>query len=377
MRELCGQLQTRLARAREGGGAAALERHRARGKLPVRERIDLLLDPDTAWLELSPLAAFGLYDDEAPAAGIVTGIGSVHGRECVIVANDATVKGGTYFPLTVKKHLRAQEIALENRLPCIYLVDSGGRLPAAAGRGLPRPRPLRAHLLQPGAHVGRGHSAARGRDGLVHGRRRLRAGHVRPERDRAGHRHDLPRRAAAREGRDGRGGDRRGTGRRRRARPHLGRRRCARKLGRACARTAAGGRGGAGRPGRALARATRARGAGLRSGRARGRDPGRRAHALRRARGDRPAGRRLALRRVQAALRRHAGVRLRAHLGLSRGDRGQQRHPLLGVGAQGLALRPARLPAQASRWCSCRTSPASWSARPTSTAASPRTAPSS
>src|SRR6185295_19808746 len=99
MHELCGQLQTRLARAREGGGAAALERHRGRGKLPVRERIDLLLDPDSAWLELSPLAAFGMYDDEAPGAGIVTGIGRVSGREVLVVANDATVKGGTYYPI--------------------------------------------------------------------------------------------------------------------------------------------------------------------------------------------------------------------------------------------------------------------------------------
>src|SRR3954453_16021001 len=144
MHELCGQLQTRLVRAREGGGASALERHRRRGKLPVRERIDLLLDPDTAWLELSPLAALGLYDDEAPAAGIVTGIGTVHGRECVIVANDATVKGGSYFPLTVKKHLRAQEIALENRLPCIYLVDSGGAY-----------LPLQAEVFPDREHFGR------------------------------------------------------------------------------------------------------------------------------------------------------------------------------------------------------------------------------
>ena len=98
MDALCDELDARLARAREGGGAGALERHRGRGKLPVRERIDLLLDPDTAWLELSPLAAFGMYDDEAPGAGIVTGIGTVQGRECVIVANDATVKGGTLLP---------------------------------------------------------------------------------------------------------------------------------------------------------------------------------------------------------------------------------------------------------------------------------------
>jgi acetyl-CoA carboxylase carboxyltransferase component len=109
-----------------GGDAPSILRHRERGKLPVRERIDRLLDPGAAFLELSPLAATGLYDDEAPSAGIVTGIGRIEGTTCVIVANDATVKGGTYFPMTVKKHLRAQEIALENRLPCVYLVDSGG-----------------------------------------------------------------------------------------------------------------------------------------------------------------------------------------------------------------------------------------------------------
>jgi len=144
MRALCDELRARLAHARAGGGAGALERHRGRGKLPVRERIDLLLDPDTAWLELSPLAAFGMYEDEAPGAGIVTGIGTVHGRECVIVANDATVKGGTYFPLTVKKHLRAQEIALENRLPCMYLVDSGGAY-----------LPLQAEVFPDREHFGR------------------------------------------------------------------------------------------------------------------------------------------------------------------------------------------------------------------------------
>ena len=108
------------------GDAEAIARHRERGKLPVRERIDRLLDPGAAFLELSPLAADGLHDGEAPGAGIVTGIGPVEGTLSVIVANDATVKGGTYFPETVKKHLRAQEIALENRLPCVYLVDSGG-----------------------------------------------------------------------------------------------------------------------------------------------------------------------------------------------------------------------------------------------------------
>jgi acetyl-CoA carboxylase carboxyltransferase component len=126
MRQLVAELGDRTRVARQGGGAKYVERHRALGKLPVRERIDLLLDPGSPFLECSTLAATGMYDDDAPCAGIVTGIGRVSGREVLIVANDATVKGGTYFPITVKKHLRAQQIALENRLPCIYLVDSGG-----------------------------------------------------------------------------------------------------------------------------------------------------------------------------------------------------------------------------------------------------------
>jgi 3-methylcrotonyl-CoA carboxylase beta subunit len=123
---LIGDLRAQLERVQQGGGERARERHVARGKLLPRERVDRLLDPGAPFLELSALAAHGLYDDEAPGAGIITGIGRVSGRECVIVANDATVKGGTYYPVTVKKHLRAQEIALQNRLPCIYLVDSGG-----------------------------------------------------------------------------------------------------------------------------------------------------------------------------------------------------------------------------------------------------------
>src|SRR5476651_1358075 len=126
MQQLVAELRDRLTRARDGGGAKYLERHRAQGKLPVRERIAKLLDPGSPFLELSPLAACDMYDGDAPAAGIVTGIGRVSGREVMIIANDATVKGGTYFPITVKKHLRAQEIALQNHLPCIYLVDSGG-----------------------------------------------------------------------------------------------------------------------------------------------------------------------------------------------------------------------------------------------------------
>ncbi len=126
MEKLVAELRDRAAVVALGGGDRATERHRSRGKLLARERIDLLVDPGSAFLELSALAAWGVYDDQAPAAGIVTGIGVVEGRECVIVANDATVKGGTYFPMTVKKHLRAQEIAEQNRLPCLYLVDSGG-----------------------------------------------------------------------------------------------------------------------------------------------------------------------------------------------------------------------------------------------------------
>ncbi len=142
--QLAADLRRRLDAARAGGGPRYLKRHRDQGKLPVRERIDLLLDQGSPFLELSPLAATGLYDDEAPGAGIVTGIGRVSGREVMIVANDATVKGGTYFPVTVKKHVRAQEIALQNRLPCVYLVDSGGAF-----------LPLQAEVFPDRDHFGR------------------------------------------------------------------------------------------------------------------------------------------------------------------------------------------------------------------------------
>jgi acetyl-CoA carboxylase carboxyltransferase component len=126
MEALVAELRDRSAQVAQGGGEKATERHRSRGKLTARERIDRLVDPGGAFLELNGLAAWDMYERQAPAAGIVTGIGVVEGRECVIVANDATVKGGSYFPLTVKKHLRAQEVAEQNRLPCLYLVDSGG-----------------------------------------------------------------------------------------------------------------------------------------------------------------------------------------------------------------------------------------------------------
>src|SRR5213595_2815935 len=144
MEELVAELRERTALVSAGGGEKATERHRSRGKLPARERVDRLVDPGTAFLELNALAAWELYDGGAPSAGIVTGIGVVEGRECVIVANDATVKGGSYFPLTVKKHLRAQEVAEQNRLPCLYLVDSGGAF-----------LPLQADVFPDREHFGR------------------------------------------------------------------------------------------------------------------------------------------------------------------------------------------------------------------------------
>src|SRR5436190_2693186 len=144
MQQLVAEFRAREAQARAGGGAKYVERHREQGKLPVRDRIARLLDRGSPFLELSPLAAFGLYDDEAPAAGLLTGVGRISGREVMIVANDATVKGGTYLPITVKKHLRAQDIALQNRLPCVYLVDSGGAF-----------LPLQAEVFPDREHFGR------------------------------------------------------------------------------------------------------------------------------------------------------------------------------------------------------------------------------
>jgi len=126
LRGLVADLQKQLDQVELGGGESACEKHTKRGKMLPRDRIRQLIDPGTPFLELSPMAAFGMYDNKAPSAGIVTGIGRVSGQEVIIIANDATVKGGSYLPMTVKKHLRAQEIALENNLPCIYLVDSGG-----------------------------------------------------------------------------------------------------------------------------------------------------------------------------------------------------------------------------------------------------------
>src|SRR6186997_3075710 len=144
MSGLVSELRSRTAGVAQGGGERAVERHRSRGKLLARERIDRLVDPGTAFLELGALAAWELYDGAAPSAGVVTGVGVIEGQECVVVANDATVKGGSYFPLTVKKHLRAQEVAEQNHLPCLYLVDSGGAF-----------LPLQADVFPDREHFGR------------------------------------------------------------------------------------------------------------------------------------------------------------------------------------------------------------------------------
>jgi len=144
MLELVAELRARLETVKKGGGEAAVKRHKERGKMFVRERIDAVIDPNAPFLEFSSLAANGMYGDEAPCAGLVTGIGMIHGHQTMIVANDATVKGGTYFPITVKKHLRAQEIALQNHLPCLYLVDSGGAF-----------LPLQADVFPDRDHFGR------------------------------------------------------------------------------------------------------------------------------------------------------------------------------------------------------------------------------
>jgi 3-methylcrotonyl-CoA carboxylase beta subunit len=203
MAGLVAELRATVEKVREGGGAVARKRHLDRGKLLPRERIRTLIDPASPFLEFSQLAAQGMYGEDIPAAGIVTGIGRVAGRECVIVANDATVKGGTYYPMTVKKHLRAQEIAEQNRLPCIYLVDAGGANLPEPGRGLPPTATISAASSStrracPSLGIRRSPWVM----GSCTAGRRLCAGHV----GRGDHRpqpgNHLPRRPAAGEGRD-------------------------------------------------------------------------------------------------------------------------------------------------------------------------------
>ena len=236
MRALVADLKARTDKVRLGGGEESRKRHVARGKLLPRERVRALLDPGSPFLELSPLAAMDMYDNEAPGSGVITGVGRVSGVECVIVCNDATVKGGTYYPMTVKKHLRAQEVAMENRLPCIYLVDSGGaNLPQwpevfpdkthfgrifynqanMSAQGIPQIACVMGSCTAGGAYV----PAMSDETVIVRKQGTIFLG-----------------RPAAGEGRDRRDRQRRGSGRRRRPCPHLGRRRPLRPQRQPCAR---------------------------------------------------------------------------------------------------------------------------------------------
>jgi hypothetical protein len=203
MRQIVADLRATVDRIALGGPEAARQKHLARGKLLPRERVNALIDPGSAFLELSQLAAYGMYGAqpfEVPAASLITGIGRVNGVECMIVANDATVKGGTYYPLTVKKTPAGAGDRRREPLAVHLPGRLGWCFPAAAGRGLSRPRPFRPHLLQPGQSVGGGHSADRRGDGLVYRRWCLRAGDVGRIDHRQGAGNDLSRRAAAGQG---------------------------------------------------------------------------------------------------------------------------------------------------------------------------------
>ncbi len=175
-------LAVQVAKVAAGGGDVARAKHVARGKLPPRERVQMLLDPGTPFLELAPLAALAMYpdrdgSDSAPCAGLIAGIGRVSGVDCLIICNDATVKGGTYYPMTVKKHLRAQEVAMQNNLPCIYLVDSGGANLPNQDDVFPDRDHFGRIFYNPGPHERAGHRADRRGHGQLHGGRRLCAGH--------------------------------------------------------------------------------------------------------------------------------------------------------------------------------------------------------
>ena len=225
MRALVADLQQKLQIVSGGGGETARSRHTARGKMLARERVDLLVDPGTAFLELSPLAAYGLYGGDVHSASIVTGVGRVAGRECVIVANDATIKGGTYYPLTVKKHLRAQDIARQNRLPCIYMVDSGGAFLPQQDEIFPDERNFGRIFYNQAQMSSQGIPQI----AIVMGSCTAGGAYVpamsRREHHRAQSGHHLPRRSAAGEGCDRRGRQRRRSRRRRRAQPPVRRHR--------------------------------------------------------------------------------------------------------------------------------------------------------
>ena len=376
-RALAAELRGEVAKASEGGGPEAQKKHTARGKLLPRDRVRALLDPGTPFLELSQLAAHGMYDGDAPSAGVITGIGRVEGREVVIVANDATVKGGTYYPMTVKKHLRAQEIAAQNRLPCVYLVDSGGAfLPLQdevfpdkehfgrifynqanlSAAGIPQVAVVMGSCTAGGAYVPAmcdesiivknqgtiflgGPPLVKAATGEVVSAEELGGGDVHSRTSGVtDHLADDDRHALA----------------------------IAREIIRhASSRTPQRGNG----PGSSF------------------QDPLYPAEdlygiiptdttpALRRARDHRAHRRRLRLPRVQGALRHHARHRVRAPPRHARRNPRQQRDPLLRVRAEGRALHRALPASGASRCSSCRTSPASWWAASTKAAASPRTAP--
>ena len=345
MRALADELQKRRAEAAAGGPPRIRERHVSRGKLLPRDRVMRLLDPGSPFLELSPLAANGLYDDAIHGAGLITGIGRVEGRECVIVCNDSTIKGGTYYPMTVKKHLRAQEIARENRLPCIYLVDSGGaNLPhqtevfpdrehfgrifynqaTLSSLGIPQIAVVMGSCTAGGAYV-----PAMSDETIIVAR--------------AGH--HLPRRPAAGEGRDRRGGVGRGPGRRRRACAEIRRRRPYGGRRRACAVARPPHRRQPQHQKEHRHPAAGAARAEVFGGRARRHRADRYAQAIRRPRDHRAPGRRLGVRRVQGALRHDAGHRLRASPRHSGRHPRQQRHPVFGERAQGRAFHRAVLPA--------------------------------
>ncbi len=357
MAALVADLKAKVAQVEQGGGAAACAKHVARGKLLPRERVRMLVDPGSPFLEFSQLAAYGMYDGTIAAAGIITGIGRVAGRECVIVCNDATVKGGTYYPLTVKKHLRAQEIARENNLPCIYLVDSGGaNLPnqidvfpdrdhfgrifynqaTMSAQGIPQVAVVMGSCTAGGAYV----PAMSDESIIVKEQGTIFLG-------------GPPLVKAA-----------------------TGEIVSAEELGGADVHTRVSGVadhlalddhhalaiarrivGNLNREKRVAMEVAGARAAAVRRRRDLRRHQRRHQEALRRARGDRAHRRRQRVRRVQGALRHDARHRLRPHLGLSRRHRRQQRHPVLGIGAEGRALHravraaedPAGVPAERHR----------------------------
>ena len=362
-------LDAEHAKALAGGGEKYVERHRKRGKLLARERIELLLDPDTPFLELSPLAAWG--SDYTVGASLVTGIGVVEGVECLITANDPTVRGGASNPWTLKKALRANEIAFANRLPCISLVESGGA-------DLPSQKEI---FIPGGAHLPRHHAPLRRRDPhrrrrlrQLHRRRRVHPRHVRPRDHGQGAGEGLPRRAAPGEDGDRRGERRRVARRRRDARPYVRARRLLRRR--------RAGRDPAGPPRRRPpqppqgVRGSAARGAAQVR---RGRTPRHRARRpqgpLRPARGDRPDRRRLRLRRVQAAVRVEPHDRLGVSCTAIPSASSPTRRACCSARSRRRPPSSSSSPTSAtSRSCSCTTPPATWSARSTSRAASSSTA---